>query len=331
MMSAHDVAAVDDPVWLRRAGATLLGCHRGEQALVYFETALALQDTCAARVWISVAHLSSDNIAAAESRLRDALEVHPACTDASVNLASLLRAGNRPDEAIQVTSDALAHVSASRRAEVFDALALAYLDAGEPAQALLASQQALALEPRRAASHNTAGRIALTQSDIPEALQAFERAYTLDPNLVEAWMHHGQIALAHRDFETAERLFENAVSREPQSYDAHVERGIALRALGRIEEARAHYETALQIAPNRPEALFDLAVLLADHPRDRADLRRARSLFDRFLTTTSDDTLEMSEARSRARIRLRYLSESPRPRSSPTAPTRLRLTGTAPP
>lgn len=307
VMSPRDVAAVDDAVWLRRAGATLLACDGAQQALTFFETALALEDTCAARVWIAVAHLSTDNAAAAEGRLRDALEAHPACTDAALNLAAILRATDRPDEAVVMAAHALSYVGASRRAEALDALALAHLDAGEPEQAELACRQALALEPRRAASHNTAGRIALARGLIPEALQSFERAYTLDPDLVEAWMNHGQVALAHRDFEAAERLFEHAVTRRPRSYDAHVERGIALRALGRIDEARAHYESALLIAPNRPEAMFDLALLLADHPRDRADRVRARMLLERFVATTSDATLEMAEARSRARLRLAEL------------------------
>ena len=306
-MSARRVATIEDPTWLRRAGATLLACDAGQEALAFFETALALEDTCAARVWIAVAHLSSDNMPAAEARLRDALETHPACTDASINLAAILRASNRPDEAVRIVGDALSFVGASRRAEAFDALAMAHLDAGELAQAELASRQALALEPRRAASHNTAGRIALAEGDVPRALQSFERAYTLDPDLVEAWMNHGQVALAHRDFEVAERLFENAVTRRPGSYDAHVERGIALRALGRIDEARAHYETALLLAPGRPEAMFDLALLLADHPRDRADRVQARSLLQRFVATTSDATLEMAEARARARLRLAEL------------------------
>lgn len=306
-MSARDVASVDDPVWLRRAGATLLGCDGAEHALVFFETALALEDTCPARVWIAVAHLSSGNPPAAEGRLRDALDVHPACTDAALNLAAMLRATNRPDEAVAMAAHALSHVGASRRAEAFDALAMAHLDTGELEQAQLACRQALALEPRRAASHNTAGRIALARGLIPEALQSFERAYTLDPDLVEAWMNHGQVALAHRDFETAERLFEHAVIRQPRSYDAHVERGIALRALGRIDEARAHYETALLIAPTRPEAMFDLALLLADHPRDRADRIQAKTLLERFIATTTDATLEMAEARSRARLRLATL------------------------
>ncbi len=301
-----DVLRVDDAAWLRRAGHVLIGCDAVEPAQRLFAVSLALEETCEARVSLAMARVAEGNIAAAEARLRQALVRHPTCTNAALQLSSLLRSVDRPDEAVMFADGALRSASPAQRPEAFDALALAFLAADEVSQASLACEQGLHIAPHRAASWNTCGLVDLRAGRIAEGLARFERAYTLQPELVEAWLNHAQTALHYRDYESAERLLAEATRHRPKSYDAHVNRGVALRALGRARDAREHYERALELAPQRPDAHYNLALLLHAEGRTRADAQRARMHFERFLELVAGDGRYADEA-DEARARLRAL------------------------
>jgi tetratricopeptide (TPR) repeat protein len=210
-----------------------------------------------------------------------------------LNLAIVQRQTERLDEALLNVRRALA--IDARSVHGLHQLVLVHLaearnDPPALELAALACRQALIVDESFAPLHNTCGIVDVEGGRVVEALARFERAFGIDPRLYEAWMNFGQITLSFRGYEDAERAFRGALEAQPSDYDARIGLGVALRGLRRFAEARAQWEAARTIAPERPEAWYDLGLLHQEHLGGQLpDLTRAELFFETFVRKASDD------------------------------------------
>jgi Flp pilus assembly protein TadD len=85
------------------------------------------------------------------------------------------------------------------------------------------------------------GALSVKQGKIAEALVALNRAVSLDPKEFEAhWALGRALALKERYAEAVES-FQKAVALAPGRSDAHYQLGLALKRLGRTEEANREF------------------------------------------------------------------------------------------
>lgn len=188
--------------------------------------------------------------------------------------------------------------------------------------AALVCAQAIKKSPRWAPVHNTAGLVEVELGNLSRAAAFFDEARRLDPRLVEAQMNLAALNLQVRGFARAEEAYRAVLAIRTGDYDARV--GLALAIRGQIDEpseaarvtaATQELERAKQIAPDRPEAYFNQAILVQEYgarsgkPGEAlANLARARGLYEQFIVK-ADGAPAFTEARERARERLKDIQQ----------------------
>jgi len=188
--------------------------------------------------------------------------------------------------------------------------------------AALVCSQALGKNPRWAPLHNTAGLIEVELGNLSRAAASFDEARRLDPRFVEAQMNVAALNLQVRGFARAEEAYRAVLALRPDDYDARV--GLALAIRGQIDDASEgarvaaatqELERAKKLAPERPEAYFNQAILVQEYgartaaPGEAlANLARARGLYEQFIAK-ADGAPAFAEARERARERLRDIQQ----------------------
>jgi tetratricopeptide (TPR) repeat protein len=146
-----------------------------------------------------------------------------------------------------------------RDADALNMLGLVFAEAGNPLLALKHIDQALALDPGRAAFHTNRGEI-LRRWGLPdEALDACRRAHALDPHCAEVQNNLGLALLARGAFEEALPHIQAAIGLRPQMPEAHFNLGRALKGIGEWQAALDALRTAVAHAPAYAEAWHELA------------------------------------------------------------------------
>jgi tetratricopeptide (TPR) repeat protein len=188
--------------------------------------------------------------------------------------------------------------------------------------AALVCAKAIAKNPRSAPLHNTAGLVEVELGNLSRAAASFDEARRLDPRLFEAQMNVAALNLQTRGFARAEEAYRAVLALRPDDYDARV--GLALAIRGQIDAqsegarvalATQELERAKKIAPDRPEAYFNQAILVQEYgartaaPGEAlANLARARGLYEQFIVK-AEGAPAFAEARERARERLKDLQQ----------------------
>ena len=182
--------------------------------------------------------------------------------------------------------------------------------------ALLVASQGLRKAPAYAPLHNTAGLLHVELGDLSRAVAEFNEARRLDAGFFEAHMNAAAVNLGFRGFAEAERAYRAALTVRPRDYEAHL--GLALAIRGQIDDGSAskgyelaahEIEAARALAPDRPEAYFNAALLTlgfkarATGQEDTRALGEARSLFGEFIAR-AEKTPELAGRVADARARL---------------------------
>ena len=94
-----------------------------------------------------------------------------------------------------------------------------------------------------------------------EAIVAYEQALRLEPHMVEAWINCGTLHYEQGNFEKATEYFRRAADNAPQSSLAHSNLGTVLQELGETEEACRHLRRAVQLDPANLDARYNLALV----------------------------------------------------------------------
>jgi tetratricopeptide (TPR) repeat protein len=163
-------------------------------------------------------------------KLQEALALHnveknPADFEAHYNLAAMLQAKNKMDEAI-------------REYEL-----------------------ALRLRPEDAAANNAMAAVLLASGQPGEAIAYLSRALKTRPDYFDARYNLGNALASQNDFAGASEQFRLALEVQPDDADAEANLGSALAEMGRFSQAKTHFERALQINPNHALAKENLQEL----------------------------------------------------------------------
>jgi Tfp pilus assembly protein PilF len=149
--------------------------------------------------------------------------------------------------------------------------------------ALVAFQEAVALDPTSAEYRNALGFLYLELQRPDQALEHFKRAVDLNPGLADAHLNLG-IALAEgRRWEEAVSAYRKALTfptlRSP--YVANNNLGLALYHLKRHAEAEDALRFAIGLEPEQEAAYYNLGLVLAAMTRTdeaKAAFRRVREI-----------------------------------------------------
>jgi tetratricopeptide (TPR) repeat protein len=156
---------------------------------------------------------------------RHNIEKNPADFEAHYNLAAMLQAANKFEDAIREYDSAL-H-----------------------------------LRPNDTAANNAMGAALLASGQPKTAVAYLSRALKTRPDYFSARYNLGNALAAQEDFAGAAEQFRLALQLQPDDADAEANLGSALAELGRFSEARAHFEHALQLNPNHALAKENLRAL----------------------------------------------------------------------
>jgi protein O-mannosyl-transferase len=226
------------------------------------------QDTAAKspqnpRAWCNLgfALLQLHQVAEAEERLEQALQINPNYADAHNNLGyALMESGNiaqgieQCEQALRIKPD---------YAEAHCNLGNGFMRSGRMPEAIGQLEQALRIDPNLADAHNNLGYALMQSGRIAEGIQECEEALRIKPDLADAHNNLGNALMVSGRLPEAIGQFEQALRIKPDYAEAHYNAGVALERAGRLPEAIGQYQQALQIRPDLAAAQQALARLQA--------------------------------------------------------------------
>ena len=145
--------------------------------------------------------------------------------------------------------------------DALNMLGLTLAEAGNPLQAIKYIDQALRIDPARAAFHTNRGEILRRWGLLDEGLQACMRAAELDPSSAEVRNNLGLALLGKGAFADALPHIHAAIGLRGDMPQAHFNLGRALKGIGEWPAAMAAFETAVTYAPAYAEAWYELATV----------------------------------------------------------------------
>ncbi len=157
-------------------------------------------------------------------------------------------------------------------------LALALLLAGRPGEALDYAREAARLMPQRAEAHLLLGWACQGVNKPEEAIASYTESIRLNPEQPGALKSLGTLLAGQGKFTEAAGQYRKALKYSPEDAPLHLELAQVLLRSRAAAEAVTHYREALRLKPDWPEALNNLAWLLATDPsaeiRDGAEAVR---------------------------------------------------------
>ncbi|MGD0462850.1 MAG: tetratricopeptide repeat protein [Tepidisphaeraceae bacterium] len=240
--------------------------------------------------------------------IRRAIALYPAGAMYHSNLARILVAAKRPDEAIVAHQQAAAlqpnnpqayndlgsvlltarrvdeAIAAYRRAVelgpelpgAWSNLASALQVGGQLSEALNCCKKALAIQPNYVEAIGVLGNILCDLDQFDEAIAEFQRAIALRPDIPELHNNLGLGLLRRGRFDEAIAALDKAIALQPDYARAWSNRAKVLRDQGRLEEAAAAAYRALAISPDLAVAHLNLATIFLDASRVAEAIAAAR-------------------------------------------------------
>jgi tetratricopeptide (TPR) repeat protein len=108
------------------------------------------------------------------------------------------------------------------------------------------------------------GQIRRSQGKLSEAINLTSQAIAANPAISYFHAQLGTMLLGREEWEPAMASLHKSLELDERSAETHNDLGIALNKLGRKEEAERHFRCALAIAPDLPQAHYNLALKLLD-------------------------------------------------------------------
>jgi Tfp pilus assembly protein PilF len=140
---------------------------------------------------------------------------------------------------------------------------------GKTDQAMVPLRQVLKIRPDLSEARCALAALLFKQQLLPQAETELEEGLKLDPE--DAGLHQflGHALAQEQKFAAAEEQFAEAVRLDPNDPAGHYQWALALAAQHKNAEAISHYRDVLQLTPDFPNALNNLAWLLASSPDKR--------------------------------------------------------------
>lgn len=244
------------------------------------------------------AHRRAGNARESRSDYQRLLDDDPEDRETAARLASLLRAGERYEEALDTIREALRNAGAS--AGLYVELALVYLAQDREELAELVLRKASDLDDEQPAIYNARALLALARGEDQRAFELFDRATSLDPSYLDARFNKASVLLDAGDYERAKQELSAVVDKDEDDFTALVALGVAQRGTKQFEQARSTWERVVKAAPRREDAhgdaLYNLAILELDHLQRDAEAKKA---LDRYLQQSKRSHPKRAEAEQR--------------------------------
>lgn len=205
------------------------------------------------------AHREGD-LVRAEAGYRETLRLAPDHPHANNNLAILLRATRRLEEALDRYRAALRN---SADPSIRSNIACVLIDLRRIDEAAGHLQRALAMRPDYAGALFNLGNLRRDQGDRAAAERCYERALAAQPGMAEAYAGLGDLCKADGELGRAVDCFVLALKSRPDMIEPCNNLGEALKEQGRIEDAINVFQEGLKGRPDN--ALMHSNLLFALH------------------------------------------------------------------
>ena len=182
----------------------------------------------------------------------------------------------------QLSRNVLQRVTAARlSARVAEANALHRDGALDDAEAIYL--EVLAMEPQHADALHFLGVLRARQSRLDEAIDLIRRSLKQVPDYIDAWNNLGNLYKLREELVEARACYDKVLAKQPLHRDGRNNLAVVHLASGNVEAARKLY-LSLLAEGNPPDfMLHAFAMLLVEHPRDRADLEKAALCFSELI------------------------------------------------
>jgi len=133
---------------------------------------------------------------------------------------------------------------------------------GDPAQAVLLLERAIAYAPTDVPSRFQLGRLSVAQGNFSVAREQLEQCTRLAPEFADGWAHLSALQEQLGDASAAEQTLATGLRHCPASPGLHLMRARRAHKAGAIEQSIADYREAIRLRPTEAEASIELAYLL---------------------------------------------------------------------
>jgi Flp pilus assembly protein TadD len=156
-------------------------------------------------------------------------------------------------------------------------LAIAYITAEKPEQAILALLEATQLEPQNAVNHYLLGVAYDRAEQLQEAADHYLRSLTLDGNQPRAYFGLATIYGEQSRTRDAIGLLTKAIQLKPDFVDAYTALGNALSSIRNYKDAIHNYEKAIELDPQNMIARNNLGVAYMGAGKNKEGLAALKS------------------------------------------------------
>ncbi len=274
----------DDAAWTN-LGIVQERQGKNDEAERSYRQALELQPEQQA-AWDNLTRLQcrTGRASQAETQLRELLQAKPEALPPRTALVLALLCQKKHDAAASEAKRVLK--ADERNVRAMQLLAQVYYRERKLELAKMVLDNARAIAPDEAATHNALGLVQLALGTKPAALEAFKKASELKPDFAEARNNLGALLNEAQDHAAAVRELEAAVQAAPDFVSARLNLGNAYRGQGDFTRALAEYQQVLRLAPALPDTYFNLAILHLDAEPEGLDaidrLQSSLSYFDQY-------------------------------------------------
>jgi len=268
LATAADAEPPEGHAWVTYAHA-LIGSGQLDVAATLLATRAAAAPPPALELRLRLAQgaklVAEDNLAAAESQIRRALEISPEDPGANADLGLILFKLGRTSDAISRLERAAQLTSGDPVVLVNLGSALRALRRHDEAEAQY--RAALVKDPQNAAAIHNLGILLVELDRHAEALACADTALAAQPNHVEALMLRGNALYGLTRYDEALEAYAQIPAQQSARYAALIKIGRSQAALRRYPEALAALEQAIALRPDAAFARYERAyerLLLCD-------------------------------------------------------------------
>lgn len=264
-----------DSIHLYNRGVGLGDLGRPQEALVYYDRALAVNPSFANAFYNKGVHLA--DFAQYESALAcydRAIEIKPRYDKAWANKGFALDSLGRTEEAMACYDKALEIDPSNGLALTNKGAALSALGLFD--EAMTCFDRALELDPQDGRALNNKGDVLYELGQPQQALVCFNRALEINPRYQKGWYNKATLLLETGRRKEALACFDRALELNPQDSDSWMNKGNLLCDLGHADEGLTCYDRALEISPGDAQGWINKGATLADAGRISEALKSFR-------------------------------------------------------
>ncbi len=195
--------------------------------------------------------------------IRRAIALYPTGASYYSNLARVLSAAKKTDEAIIANQQAAA--LQPENPQTHNDLGTLLFNADRIEESITAYRRAVEIQPTFASAWSNLANALYASGQLPEALDCCKKALTIQPNYVEALGVLGNVLCDMDRFDEAIAELQRAIALRPDMPELYNNLGLGLLRRGRFAEAIAALDKAVALRPDYARAWSNRAKVLRDH------------------------------------------------------------------